>query len=169
MKLVVPEEASLWAASYEEGSTKGFFEDSKIILQSRGATPAGNYTVVVDTINRLKRTCTDNATFSIAVQTPFIDANLPESTGLVGFMSNSENSSRSCFLYYNSVEFSDPHQQLTTGINVTLHLPFHIAQDTAVTVKLPGFTNKIGWWPLSPSYIYGQTRGVLGMFNIDRD
>lgn len=149
--------ATIFNASFVEGTWEDNYYGSYILLKLEANLTAGQYDIVFDRTNRLRRTCSGNNTWPIQIALNGRE----DEEGVTGHLDRIENSKRKCFLFYSSIVFSQPHQQYATGINVSIHLPFDVTSDTVITIKMDGFTNKQGSYGLNRMTSEHQ-RGVVG-------
>jgi hypothetical protein len=131
------------------------------------------YYIRIDRVNNLKRTCMHEQRWGVVYghnPPPTIDGPLPTVYSEAGSITFRDNHPLNCFQYYTGLSFYPPYPQQRTTVNFTFMIPFTLRKGDYVTLTLPGFTNKVGNYPLdmmvnttAPDYRLGVGKDVYGM------
>jgi hypothetical protein len=134
-----------FAISYTEGTYLDSYASSKFgfVFTGDELDSSKTYTTVIDRANNIRRSCSINTTWEVVVFP------VGKTSGVVGAIDVIESLPKRCFVYDSSMYFSNPMQQFFTGINFTLQLGYEIVPSTVITLHLPGFSNKVGAYPLN--------------------
>lgn len=102
------------------------------------------------------------ATFSpTSTPTGVVNINEPDGqyeSGYVGFLKQElDYLPTQCFVYNSKLQFSPAWQQFDMTVNLTLTMGFTLFQGDVIELRLPGFSNRFGAYPINPGLVYNQT------------
>ena len=131
--------------SYFEGTYAHSYADSRLrfVITGSDIDLTKTYEVLVDRRNGLRRSCSANTTWIVTVSP------LGLQPGPAGALDLVETFPKKCYHYLTQLNFSLPHPQFFTDINLTLRLAYEVTPETEITIHLPGFSNARGAFPLN--------------------
>jgi hypothetical protein len=136
----------LVTAIFLEGTPNNNFQESSLFFTIKGKImdASKKYTFIIDRSNELRRSCSFNDTWTVEA------TQYGQGTGVVGTITRNEIFKRKCLLYSATLRFSSAVLFFYTGFNLTIFPAFRYSTDVSITVKMPGFTNKIAPFTLNP-------------------